>query len=322
MYCAGLGDARFRILLGRPAPLGSIVPGRPCPVFLQLAIERPYGELSLKAVPRYPIMLGLLTIVAIGFFLGMRHATDPDHVIAVSTIVSREHNVKRSALIGAAWGIGHTLTILAVGGAIILFRITLSPHTGLTMELAVGVMLIVLGLKNLRGLLHWSGQNIAGSRVVSDQAPQYHSHGDYVHAHAQAREHGHPHDPQRNPITTLDRWFRANDLYQLLRPLIIGIVHGLAGSAAIALLVLSTISNVRWAIAYLAVFGFGTVLGMMLITLTLGSTFSYGQRRFARIGQHFGVAAGVISVAFGVFVAYQIGFVDGLFTNHAHWVPR
>jgi len=98
-------------------------------------------------------MIGLLTIVAIGFFLGMRHATDPDHVIAVSTIVSREHSVKRSALIGAAWGIGHTLTILAVGGAIVLFRITLPPRVGLAMELAVAVMLIVLGVKNLGGLL-------------------------------------------------------------------------------------------------------------------------------------------------------------------------
>jgi high-affinity nickel-transport protein len=102
----------------------------------------------------------------------------------------------------------------------------------------------------------------------------------------------------------------------------IGIVHGLAGSAAIALLVLSTIPNVRWAIAYLAVFGVGTILGMMLITLTIGSTFVYGQKRFARIGRHFGVAAGLISLLFGIVIAYQIGFVDGLFTGHVHWIPR
>ncbi|MBV9086360.1 MAG: high-affinity nickel-transport family protein, partial [Acidobacteriaceae bacterium] len=107
-----------------------------------------------------------------------------------------------------------------------------------------------------------------------------------------------------------------------VRPLIIGTIHGLAGSAAVALLVLSTISNPRWAIAYLAVFGFGTILGMMLITLMLGSTFALGQRRFAHLGRHFGVAAGLISLAFGVFIAYQIGFVNGLFTSHAHWVPR
>ena len=268
-------------------------------------------------------MIGLLTIVAVGFFLGMRHATDPDHVIAVSTIVTREHSVKRSALIGAAWGIGHTLTILAVGGAIILFRITLPPRIGLAMELAVGVMLIVLGLKNLGGLLTWPAQPVArDEHGLKHDLPHYHAHGDYVHAHQQPQAHAHPHDPQRNPIAALDRWFRRSGLYQLLRPLIIGVVHGLAGSAAIALLVLSTISNVSWAVAYLAVFGIGTVLGMMLITLTLGSTFSYGQKRFARIGRHFGFAAGLISVAFGLFIAYEIGFVNGLFTSHVHWVPR
>ncbi|HET7439871.1 MAG TPA: high-affinity nickel-transport family protein [Terriglobales bacterium] len=268
-------------------------------------------------------MIGLLTIVAVGFFLGMRHATDPDHVIAVSTIITREHNVKRSAMIGAAWGVGHTLTILAVGGAIILFKITLPPRLGLAMELAVGVMLIFLGVKNLGGLLNWSAQQAPIEAPMGHlQQPHYHSHGDYVHAHQRGQSRKHPHDPEHNPVARLDRWFTRSSLYQLLRPLIVGIIHGLAGSAAIALLVLSTISNVRWAIAYLAVFGIGTVLGMMLITLTLGSTFSYGQKRFARIGQHFGWAAGLISVGFGIFIAYEIGFVNGLFTSNVHWAPR
>ena len=266
-------------------------------------------------------MIGLLTIVAIGFLLGMRHATDPDHVIAVSTIVTREHSVKRSALTGVAWGIGHTLTILAVGGAIILFKITLPPRVGLAMELAVGLMLIILGVKNIRGMITWSADR-AGVAGPNQESPRFHAHGDYVHVHEHPKPHGHPHDPRQTPVAALDRWFRRFAAYQLLRPLIIGIVHGLAGSAAVALLVLSTISNVRWAIAYLAVFGVGTILGMMLITLTLGSTFAFGQKRFARIGRHFGMAAGLISVAFGIFIAYQIGFVNGLFTSHAQWIPR
>jgi ABC-type nickel/cobalt efflux system permease component RcnA len=269
------------------------------------------------------LMIGLLTIVAIGFLLGMRHATDPDHVIAVSTIVSREHNVKRSALIGAAWGIGHTLTILAVGGAIILFRISLPPRVGLAMELAVGVMLIVLGVKNIGGLVTGSAESVGVAEENLDQEqPRYHSHGDYVHLHQEALAHRHPHDPQRNPVAVMDRYFDRYGLYQLVRPLIVGVVHGLAGSAAVALLVLSTIPNLGWAVAYLAVFGIGTILGMMLITLTIGSTFAYGQKRFARIGRQFSVAAGLISVAFGMFIAYEIGFVHGLFTSHAHWVPR
>jgi cytochrome c biogenesis protein CcdA len=253
----------------------------------------------------------------------MRHATDPDHVIAVSTIVTREHSIKRSALIGAAWGVGHTLTILAVGAAIILFRITLPTRVGLGMELAVALMLIFLGVLNIRGMANWSVDRVAVAAPGRDQeSPRYHSHGDYVHVHQHPQPHGHPHDLQQNPVAAMDRWFKRYGFYQLLRPLIIGIVHGLAGSAAIALLVLSQIQNVLWEIAYLAVFGIGTILGMMLITLTLGSTFAFGQKRFARIGRHFGFAAGLISLAFGLFIAYQIGFVDGLFTPHAHWTPH
>lgn len=267
-------------------------------------------------------MISLLSIVAIGFFLGMRHATDPDHVIAVSTIVTREHNIRRSALIGVAWGFGHMLTILAVGSAIILFRITLPPRIGLMMELAVAVMLILLGLRNLGGLMTWSAQTAIAPAPLDHRYAAYHAHGDYVHTHHRPGAHDHAHTPEHTPVATLDRWFTRNGVYQLFRPLIIGIVHGLAGSAAIALLVLGTITNVRWAIVYLAVFGTGTILGMMFITLALGSTFSYGQKRFTRIGQHFGMAAGWISIAFGLFIAYQIGFVNGLFTGNVHWIPR
>lgn len=268
-------------------------------------------------------MIGLLTIVAIGFFLGMRHATDPDHVIAVSTIVTREHDMRRSALIGAAWGVGHTLTILAVGGSIILFDIALPPRLGLAMELAVGLMLILLGARNIRALVNWSAERTGVTEIPRDeQSPRYHAHGDYVHAHHHPLTHEHPHNPKKNPVATMDRRFSQNRLYQLLRPLMIGIIHGMAGSAAIALLVLSTIRNVRWGLAYLGVFGVGTILGMMLITLAMGSTFAYGQKRFVNIGRHFGLAAGLISVAFGLFIAYQIGFVDGLFTPHPHWTPR
>ena len=97
-------------------------------------------------------MTTLLAIIALGFFLGMRHATDPDHVIAVTTIVSRERTVFHAAIIGALWGFGHTVTILAVGSAIILFKFTIPPRLGLSMELSVAFILILLGLSNLTGL--------------------------------------------------------------------------------------------------------------------------------------------------------------------------
>lgn len=264
-------------------------------------------------------MPGLLTIIAVGFLLGMRHATDPDHVIAVSTIVTHEPSVKRSAIVGAAWGIGHTLTILAVGGAIIFFKITLPPRLGLAMEMAVALMLIWLGIKNLGPLLSWN----AGRAEVGEQVPvparaRFHAHGDFIHVHDHAGTQAHAHDPRRNPVATVDRRFGRYGLYRLVRPLVIGVIHGLAGSAAIALLVLSTISSLRWALAYLFVFGLGTVLGMMLITVTIGSTFLYGQKRFGRLGTNLAVAAGMVSLAFGLFIAYQIAFVNGLFTSHLH----
>jgi high-affinity nickel permease len=268
-------------------------------------------------------MIGLVAIVPVGFFLGMRHATDPDHVIAVSTIVSREGSMRQAALIGAAWGLGHTVTIVLVGSAIIVFRIILPPQIGLAMEFAVGLMLIFLGLKNLGGLFSWSAESCrTGPARNQQEGVAYHSHGDYVHAHHHREEHGHPHDAQRNPVAVMDRWFKGSTMYRWARPLIVGVVHGLAGSAAIALLVLNAIPTVHWAIAYLVVFGIGTILGMMLITLMLGSSFTYAQRRFARVGRHFGWAAGAISVAFGLFIAYQIGFVNGLFSGHPRWMPH
>jgi len=259
-------------------------------------------------------MISLFTIVALGFLLGMRHATDPDHVIAVSTIVSHERDVKRAALIGAAWGAGHTLTILAVGSAMILFRFALPARLGLAMEGAVALMLIILGVRNLGALFRSATQpQIDATTSIAHHPLHSHSHGGRV----QVRGNRPPHSPGKMRLGFLTR--RCGEV---IRPLVVGIVHGLAGSAAIALLVLSVIQSVRWAIVYLLVFGIGTIMGMMVITLTLASTFSFGQKRFVSIGRHFGVATGAISLIFGLVIAYQIGFVDGLFTGHAHWIPR
>ncbi len=105
-------------------------------------------------------MITLLSIIALGFFLGMRHATDPDHVIAVTTIVSRQRSIRHAALIGVLWGLGHTITILVVGSAIILFGLVIPPRLGLTMELSVGLMLILLGILNLSGIMRWITENL------------------------------------------------------------------------------------------------------------------------------------------------------------------
>jgi ABC-type nickel/cobalt efflux system permease component RcnA len=266
-------------------------------------------------------MISFLSIIALGFFLGMRHATDPDHVIAVTTIVSRERQISKSAWIGVFWGIGHTVTIFVVGAAIILFDLVIPPRIGLSMELSVGVMLIILGVMNVWSFLRSmpASRADAGSQVVHSHA---HSHGDYVHSHS----HGHApevhsHTPGSNPLSWLDRVLSGSRAYRPIRPLIVGIVHGLAGSAAVALLVLATIRNPRWAIAYLLVFGVGTIAGMMLITMSIASSFRLvrgGTLFFRRLA----LASGLLSLSFGLVVWYQICILNGLLTGHPHWIPR
>lgn len=260
-------------------------------------------------------MLTLLSIIAIGFFLGMRHATDPDHVIAVTTIVTRQRSIGRAALIGIFWGLGHTITIFAVGTAIIVFNLVIPARVGLSMELSVGIMLIVLGLWNLRSFFS----------SIPDQLPHAHTHEHSHEGHVHTHEHIHvegTHAHQHAELTALDKRFGGAGAYQLLRPLLVGIVHGLAGSAAVALLVLATIHNSRWAIAYLLVFGIGTIAGMMVITMSLASTFHFVGDRFQAFSHRLGMVSGLVSIAFGLVIAYQICVSQGLFTGHPSWTPH
>ena len=255
-------------------------------------------------------MTTIFPILLFGFFLGMRHATDSDHVVAVTTIVSRQRNIGSAAWTGVFWGIGHSLTLLVVGGAIILFGLVVPERLGMSLEFCVALMLILLGALNLRAAMR-SVENVAAqSEHVHEHV---HRHGDYVHSHTHGHEPNlHGHDPGAVPPAQLDRRFGRLRFYQALRPIVIGTVHGLAGSAAVALLVLPIIHDPLWAMAYLVIFGVGTIAGMMLITAAIAVPVSYSTR-FRFLHQHLGTAAGVLSLAFGFFLVYQIGLVDGLF---------
>src|SRR4026209_825399 len=165
----------------------------------------------------------LLALAGFGFLLGMRHATDADHVIAVTTILNRSRRFLDTTLIGALWGLGHTVTVLIVGTLIIVFNVVIPPPVGLAMEFAVALMLIALGILNLSGSLSWLTERL------TPPAPS-HAH-DHVHGGA-SHGHLHGHGAQPGLIATLGR-------YQLFRPFVVGLVHGLAGSAAVALLVLA-----------------------------------------------------------------------------------
>jgi cytochrome c biogenesis protein CcdA len=260
------------------------------------------------------------SLLAVGFFLGMRHATDADHVIAISTIVSRQRSMRSAALIGILWGVGHTLTVMLVGGAIILFTITIPPRIGLAMEFAVGVMLVLLGFLNLTGLNRWIRDNVAPGSPMHGHT---HAHGDYAHSHVHG--HGqslHGHSEEQTPQAWLDRKLGSLGLYQMLRPLVVGIVHGLAGSAAVALLVLTAIDDAWWGVVYLFLFGVGTVAGMMMITVAIAAPFAYSMGRFPRFNAYLRVASGLLSLGFGLFLIYYIGYVDGLFGANPTWTPQ
>jgi hypothetical protein len=211
-------------------------------------------------------MLSAFSLLLIGFVLGMRHATDADHVVAVTTIVSDQPSLLRASAVGALWGIGHSITILLVGGAIVVFRVGIPPRIGLAMEFAVAVMLIVLGAVNL------SGRQIANARSSA-------------------------------------------------RPLVVGFVHGLAGSAFVALLVVAAVPGPWLGLLYLALFGIGTIAGMGLITMAIAMPSALTARRFVNMQRYLRLASGVASVVFGL-VLMRNGIADGLFSDVPRWSPH
>jgi len=268
----------------------------------------------------------LFAVIALGFFLGVRHATDPDHVLAVTTIVARYRAVRSASLIGLWWGVGHTLTILLVGGGIVLFGWVIPPRLGLSMEFSVGLMLILLGATTLVSVFRRAGEGsaVAGeSRGPAHVHSHAHVHGDYIHTHAHGHEpDAHPHEAGQTPLAVLDRRFGSLGLYASIRPLVVGMVHGLAGSAAVALLVLATIRDPRWSVFYLLVFGFGTIAGMMLMTATIAAPFAYTADRHARLSRGLRLASGLVSIGFGCLIAYRLGVASQLFGTTPVWTPR
>lgn len=212
-------------------------------------------------------MHGLPVAFMVSLLLGMRHATDADHVVAVTTIVNRERTAWQSSRIGVMWGLGHTLTIFIVGGAIILFKLAFTARLGLSMEFCVALMLMVLGVLNITRY---------SASVVSSQQ---------------------------------------------LRPFIVGAVHGMAGSAAATLLILPLIDDVRWALLYLGVFGAGTIAGMAMVTTAIAAPAVYAGERLAGLQRGIRLASGVVSLGFGAYLGYRIGFIDGLFTGQPSWTP-
>lgn len=268
-----------------------------------------------------------LGIALLGLLMGMRHATDPDHVIAVTTIVSRERRLATAARIGIVWGIGHTLTVLAVGAVIIIFKIAIPARIGLALEFAVAIVLILLGVSAAAGLIQRIARRISGARAEANQSLIVHSH---AHTHG-GLPHRHPHvhpDSDEHPGFHHDHALGEASLprFALSRPFLrafgVGLIHGLAGSAAIALLVLSAIPQPLWATLYLAIFCLGTIVGMGLITTAIATPFMVAAQRMAWMHRGLVTSSGLLSFGFGLFLAYQLGIGDHLFGAVPLWTPH
>ncbi|MBI2357524.1 MAG: urease accessory protein UreH [Deltaproteobacteria bacterium] len=225
----------------------------------------------------------LYAAFALGLILGVKHALDADHVIAVSTIVTEHRSFKWASLIGAFWGLGHTVTLFMVGLLVIGLRLTIPPKLALGLEFLVALMLIFLG-----GSIIW--RSFLRERVHAHthaHNPETHTH---FHLHGRSEEnHSHSHP------------FRS-----MRKPFLVGMVHGLAGSAALMLLVLTTIPSPLAGLAYIVIFGAGSVGGMLALSSMIAVPFVLTAQRFSLFNRWIRVVAGAASIAFGLILGWEI----------------
>jgi ABC-type nickel/cobalt efflux system permease component RcnA len=245
---------------------------------------------------------GAFSAIFLGFLLGLQHATDPDHLVAVATILTRERRFVDGALIGVLWGAGHMTTLTIVGAIIIGLKLTITPAVGGGLELIVAAMLIVLGVLRLRDAVRGL-ETVPAGHLVAD-----HDHGggtgvvhSHPHVHDAAPTHEHPH-------VHPSRWLSAlgwRSGWPAGRALVVGAVHGLAGSAAVSLLVLATLRSTASAVVYLLIFGVGTIIGMTLLTAVMAYPVSLALR-YRRARQALALCAGLGSIVFGLVYGYGV----------------
>lgn len=240
--------------------------------------------------------VGVFALMGLGLVFGLKHATEVDHVVAVSTIVSEHRDVLRSALVGALWGAGHTASLVIVGVFVLVFRVAIPLAVADWLEFGVALMIIGLGVVTLTRVL----------RRRSDVHVHRHSHDGHSHVHIHFHEQGTGHasvaDSHSSPTT------HSHAIAQLgVKPLFVGAMHGLAGSAALALLILTQVPSVSLGLLYLGVFGLGSTVGMFLMSGLIGLPFALSGRRLTDVNYGLQTGAGALSIVFGLWYAYQIG---------------
>ena len=230
-------------------------------------------------------------ILAFGFLIGLKHATEADHLAAVSTMVSERKSIWSSAIIGGIWGLGHTISLFVAGVFVLLLNFQISERTERFLEFSVGAMLLILGLNVLRKLIR--GGNL-----------HFHAHDHGGHGHAHPHIHKQAHADEANT----HHGFKFSP-----RALLIGMVHGLAGSAALMLIVIPTIESKTVGLLYIIVFGIGSISGMMLMSFLVALPFHLTASRFNRFNYILQGIAGLVSVGLGLYIIYEKGVTEGLF---------
>ncbi|MBS3114337.1 sulfite exporter TauE/SafE family protein [Candidatus Woesearchaeota archaeon] len=215
------------------------------------------------------------TLLGFGFLLGVKHAFDADHVAAVSTFAAKNKSIRESSLLGMFWGFGHTISLLLVGLIILLLKITIPRSVSLSLEFIVGVMLVVLGLNVLFTI---NKNKIHLHKHKHEQEEHIH-----FHSHKTTKRHYHEHLPFH-------------------QSLFVGLIHGLAGSAALSLLVLTAIKSVWAGMAYILVFGIGSIIGMMIISSIISLPFALIPQKLERTQRILRVSAGLISAITGLII--------------------
>lgn len=232
------------------------------------------------------------TTLALGFVLGLRHALDADHLAAVSTFASQERSLKRSSLIGVYWGMGHTAALLVFGMAVAAFRVVLTERHAQALEFAVALMLIALGANVL-----W--------KLARTPAIHVHTHAhdgvthSHLHVHVGEKEHG-PHEHQHHILKVAGK------------PFVVGVVHGLAGTAALMMLVVGAIPSLLLAAGYILIFGVGSIGGMALMSLLISLPVALAARRLLWLERGVRLSAGLFSLSFGLYLGWEVGVVQSL----------
>ena len=233
--------------------------------------------------------LSTLAVLGIGLVFGLRHATEVDHVVAVSTIVSQHKNVLRSAAVGAMWGAGHTASLLVIGALVLLLRVAIPERVSGWLEFGVALMIIGLGISALWRAL----------RRSSEVHVHQHSHDGQSHKHVHFHEKQTRHKPSSHSA-------HSHDVSRIgWKPLLIGTMHGLAGSGALTLLVLTQINSPWVGMLYLGIFGVGSIVGMLLMSGLIGVPFALTSRNLTHVHHRLQTVAAILSICFGLWYAYQ-----------------